>query len=814
MDNLNVRYNELKRALFDRAFGERLNPEQRRAVFTTKGPLLVLAGAGSGKTTVLVNRISYMMRFGNAYFSDNVSEEVTETTLAELSDMLPYAPSEIDLSRFVERPIPAYRILAFTFTNKAAREIKDRLTAAFDDPDTSLDIWTGTFHSVCARILRRFGERLGYREGFSIYDTDDKKRLVSLCMEELEISEKVISPRVVCTLISDAKNELLCAADYDTTTDPRSRDVKRIYALYEKKLMEYNAMDFDDLIMRAVELLENNADIREHYQNQFEYVLIDEYQDTNRAQFVLTALLADKYKNIMVVGDDDQSIYRFRGATIENILNFDSTYPDCTVIKLEENYRSTENILNAANAVISNNPHKHKKELWSKKGEGDKITLKEVEDNLVEARYIVDKVTELVAKGGYRYSDFAVLYRVNALSRGMQTTFAKSGVPYKVIGDLGFYERKEIKDMYAYLSVINNPTDVVRLKRIVNEPKRKIGDATVEAVELIADSLGLDMLEVMRRASEYTALAKSREKLLAFVSMLDKIKEEKTLPSEILGAIYVDTGYEAMLRAEGYQGETKIENVKEFIGAAAEYEARCIDEEVEPTLYGFLEEIALIAGIDKYDEDADAVTLMTIHSAKGLEFPVVFLPALEEGVFPSSQSLYETDEMAEERRLCYVAITRAKKKLFITHAKERMLYNSTSHNRRSRFIDEIPKQYLDIDTPRRPQYAFGGGYGGVGYGARDSYRQSYGGASPAQNQYRRVQSELSRAPEIKTAAPKGAEKYNVERLPLGQRVSHQLFGAGTIVGARDFGGDVCYEVRFDSGETKKLMATFAKLKKM
>ena len=804
-----IKYNELKRAIFERAYGAWLNPEQMRAVFTTDGALLVLAGAGSGKTTVLVNRISYMVRFGNAYFSDYVGEEPTDTVLCELSEMLTQSPDMIDLSRFASRPIPPYRILAFTFTNKAAKEIKDRLSSAIEDPSASTDIWTGTFHSVCARILRRFGERLGYRDGFSIYDTDDKKRLVSLCMEELEISEKVIAPRVVCSLISDAKNELIYADDYDTSADPRSRDIKRIYKLYEKKLMEYNAMDFDDLIMRAVELLENNADVREHYQNQFEYVLIDEYQDTNRAQFVLTTLLADKHKNIMVVGDDDQSIYRFRGATIENILNFDSTYPDCTVIKLEENYRSTENILNAANAVISNNPHKHKKQLWSKKGKGDLITLKEVEDNLVESRYIVDKISDMVARGEYKYSDFAVLYRVNALSRGLQTSFAKSGVPYKVIGDLGFYERKEIKDMYAYLSVINNPTDAMRLKRIINEPKRKIGDTTVEAIEAIAEQLGLNMLEVMRGAAEYTALAKSRERLVAFVCMLDKIKEEKTLPSEILGAIYVDTGYEEMLRAEGYQGETKMENVKEFIGAAAEYEARCLAEDAEPTLYGFLEEIALIAGIDKYDADADAVTLMTIHSAKGLEFPVVFLPALEEGVFPSSQSLYEADELSEERRLCYVAITRAKRKLFITHARERMLYNSTSHNRRSRFIDEIPKEYLDIDLPKRPQYAFGGagGFGGNRFG--------YGGsASPAQNQYRRVQSELSRPPEIKPSSPRGAEKYNIERLPLGARVSHLLFGLGTIVGARDLGGDVCYEVKFDSGETKKLMATFAKLKKM
>jgi DNA helicase-2/ATP-dependent DNA helicase PcrA len=724
----------------------------------------------------------------------------------DMERALTLPPSEINLDVFIERPIFPYRILAFTFTNKAAREIKERLTAAFGEESPALDIWTGTFHSVCARILRRFGERLGYREGFSIYDTDDKKRLVSICMEELEISEKLISPRAVCSMISDAKNELIYADDYETTSDVRARDVKRIYKLYEKKLMEYNAMDFDDLIMRTVELLENNADVREHYQNQFEYVLIDEYQDTNRAQFVLTTLLADKYKNIMVVGDDDQSIYRFRGATIENILNFDSTYKDCTVIKLEENYRSTENILNAANALISNNAHKHKKVLWSKKGEGDKITLRECEDNLTESSYIVDKVVDLVARGGYKYSDFAVLYRINALSRGLQTAFAKSGVPYKVIGDLGFYERKEIKDMYAYLSVLNNPTDAVRLKRIINEPKRKIGETTVEAVEAIADSLDTDMLSVMRRAAEFTALAKSRERLSAFVAMIDRIKENKKLPSEILEAIYVESGYAEMLRAEGHQGETKIENIKEFIGAAAEYEQRCLAEDNEPTLYGFLEEVALIAGIDKYDADADAVTLMTIHSAKGLEFPVVFLPALEDGVFPSTQSLYDGEEMAEERRLCYVAITRAKQKLFITHARERMLYNCTNHNRKSRFVDEIPKEFLNIDTPR-PRYA--SPYN-TGYGSQSRFGQ--------QNSYNPWQSrEMRRAPEIKPTQSeprRGAEKYNIERLAVGTRVSHTLFGIGTVMGARDLGGDVCYEVKFDSGETKKLMATFAKLKKI
>ena len=807
MKELKSRYNELKRALFDKAFGERLNPEQRRAVFTTEGALLVLAGAGSGKTTVLVNRIVYMVKYGNAYFNDEVYEEISEDTIRALQDELLLPPDKIDLERFATRPIYPYRILAFTFTNKAAREIKERLIASFGEDSPALDLWTGTFHSVCARILRRFATMLGYRDGFSIYDTDDKKRLISICMDELEISEKLIAPRVVASMISDAKNELIYADEYDTSADPRSRDVKRIYQLYEKKLMEYNAMDFDDLIMRTVELLENHREVREHYQNQFEYVLIDEYQDTNRAQFVLTTLLADKYKNIMVVGDDDQSIYRFRGATIENIINFDTTYKDCTVIKLEENYRSTENILNAANALISNNAHKHKKVLWSKKGEGEKITLRECEDNLTESSYIVDRISRLMAGGGYRYSDFAVLYRINALSRGLQTAFAKSGVPYKVIGDLGFYERKEIKDMYAYLSLINNSSDVMRLKRIINEPKRKIGETTVDAVEAIADSLGISMLEVMRRADEFTALAKSRERLSAFTRMIDGIADSERLPSEMLEAIYTQSGYEEMLRAEGHQGETKIENIKEFIGAASEYEQRCIDNEVEPTLYGFLEEVALIAGIDKYDADADAVTLMTIHSAKGLEFPVVFLPALEDSVFPSSQCLYDGEEMAEERRLCYVAITRAKQKLFITHARERMLYNSTAHNRRSRFVDEIPKDYIEQDSPR-PRYA-------------PSYRRDndnrYGdrqGYPSWQNGYS-ARREMQRPPEINSSpAVKGANKYNIERLPVGQRVKHEFFGTGTILSARDLGGDVCYEVRFDSGETKRLMATFAKLQRI
>ena len=803
MQQIIEKYLKAKRELFDKVFGERLNPEQCRAVFTAKGPLLVLAGAGSGKTTVLVNRIAYLIKYGNAYFSNEVPEGLTPEAADALSDALDMEPREIEeiLPQFITEPTPPWSVLAITFTNKAAREIKDRLLRTFEDEEIANSVWSGTFHSICVRILRKWGERLGFKNGFSIYDTDDKKRMITICMRELEIDEKRLAPKAVANAISMAKDELRGPDDLDLSADPRSRDIVAVYKLYQKKMCEYNAVDFDDIIMKTVELLKSDSEVRSYYQNKFKYVLVDEYQDTNYAQFVLTTILSDKYRNIMVVGDDDQSIYKFRGATIENILNFDKTYPDATVVKLEQNYRSTGNILDAANAVIHHNEGRHQKRLWCDKGAGSKIVLREAFDQNDEGKYIISKITSEVHSENRKYSDFAVLYRVNALGRTLQTAFAKSGMPYRVVGDMGFYDRKEVKDMVAYLSVLNLPSDNLRLKRIINEPKRKIGTATVEAIEEIASSLGTSMYDVMTRAGEFTALAKSADKLRAFTDIIEGIKTEKTLPSEIITELFLRTGYKAMLTAEGFEGEGKIEFVSEFIGAAVEYEARCMESDTQPTVSGFLEEISLVTDVDKYDENADAVVLMTVHAAKGLEFPVVFLAGMEDGIFPSQQNLGEQDEMSEERRLAYVAITRAKEKLIITHAKNRMMYGKTSYNPLSRFVrEEMPRMLIEFDMPKKaPPKA----------GFASNQPRSVPRQSPS---FR----ELYRAPEMMTPkrTKNGAAEYGIERFAPGTRVNHGIFGEGVIVSARDMGGDVLYEVSFSSGQTKKLMATFAKLKKI
>ncbi len=795
MPGIKEKYINIKRKLFDKAYGKRLNPEQCQAVFTTEGPLLVLAGAGSGKTTVLVNRIVYIIKYGNAYFSEYAPENISEEEILAYESLLEKEPDEIEcaLSDFAHSPVSPWSVLAITFTNKAAREIKTRLDTAFGDTSVSESVWSGTFHSVCMRILRKFGDRAGLRDGFSIYDTDDKKRLISACMKELDIDEKRLSPKPVASAISKAKDELKSPDDLEGDADPRNRDIIRIYKLYQKRLMEYNAVDFDDIIMKTVELLMSDSEVLSYYQSKFRYVLVDEYQDTNYAQFVLTKLLSDGYRNIMVVGDDDQSIYKFRGATIENILNFDKNYPDAFVVKLEQNYRSTENILNAANSIIKNNSDRHEKSLWCKRGQGEKITLREAEDQNAEGRYIIDKIN-LAVKGGRSFSDFAVLYRINALGRTLQTAFAKSGIPYKVVGDMGFYDRKEVKDMLAYLTVLASPSDNLRLKRIINEPKRKIGDASVNAVEQIAAAEGLSMYEIMTKAGDYTALGKVSGKLLDFVKLIEEIKSEKTLPSELISELFYRSGYHEMLVAEGFEGEGKIDNVKEFIGAAVEYEARCAESGESPTTHGFLEEISLITDLDKYDENTDAVVLMTVHAAKGLEFPVVFLAGMEDGIFPSQQNIGEADEISEERRLAYVAITRAKEKLFITHAKCRMMYGKTEFNRLSGFIrNEVPTTLIESDNPR-PSY-------------QPKPRMEYQQRVP-------FNSELNRKPNIEKTRLKGAAEYGIEKFPVGTRVMHQVFGEGEILSARDMGGDVLYEVKFDNGQVKRLMSTFAKLRRI
>ena len=800
MQQIKQNYLAAKRALFHKAYEKRLNPEQRKAVFTTEGPLLVLAGAGSGKTTVLVNRICYIIKYGNAFFDESVPEGITPEAVDALrmAAELPQEVVEELLEQFITDPPAPWSVLAITFTNKAAREIKERLNRAFNDPEVAGSVWTGTFHSVCLRILRRFGERVGMREGFSIYDTDDQKRLITICMRELEIDEKRLAPRAVGSLISRAKDQLKSPDEMEINSDPRSRDVQAIYKLYQRKLAEYNALDFDDIICKTVELLTNDAEVREYYQRKFKYVLVDEYQDTNYAQFVLTRLLSDGYRNIMVVGDDDQSIYKFRGATIENILNFDSTYQDATVIKLEQNYRSTGNILEAANSVIHNNSDRHDKKLWCDKGAGEQIILHRSEDQIDEGRYVVDRICHGVKNEGRKYSDFAVLYRLNALGRSLQTSFAKSGVPYRVLGDMGFYDRKEVKDMMAYLTLTVSPFDDLRLKRIINEPKRKLGAAAIDAVEELAKGRGVPMYEVVKNAAEYPALSKNADKLLAFAAIIEGVKADKTLPSEIITALLERSGYKDMLAAEGFEGESKLENVNEFIGAAVEYEERCTNEGIEPTTHGFLEEISLVADVDKYDDSADAVVLMTVHAAKGLEFPVVFLTGMEDGIFPSQKDIGEAEEMSEERRLAYVAITRAKEKLFITHASNRMMYGRTTYNQLSRFVaEEIPKKLLFEDNPKKKQSAY------PTFADRVASKQSY-------------YNELRRPVEI--SAPKkeraSADSFGVEKLIPGTRVRHDMFGEGEILTSRDMGGDVLYEVRFDNGQVKKLMATFAKLKKV
>ncbi len=801
--NYNERYLAAKRVLFDKVYAELLNPEQREAVFCARGPLLVLAGAGTGKTTVLVNRIAYLIKYGNAYNSDIVPDGITEEAVSALERAASLPVEEIAeiLPEFIFEPTPPWSILAITFTNKAAREIKDRISLAIDDPDASSSIWAGTFHSVCLRMLRRFGERIGYTEGFSIYDTDDKKRMISTCQKDLNIDEKRLSPRAVGELISRAKDKLESAEDFKVDSDPRSRDVKDIYTLYEKRMRENNALDFDDIIVGAVRLLREHADVREYYQNKFRQVLVDEYQDTNRAQFVLTALLADKHRNIMVVGDDDQSIYRFRGATVENILDFDKTYPDAKVIRLEQNYRSTETILEAANAVIKHNGKRHQKSLWSKRGKGSPILLHEAEDQSAEGKYIVDKIIGGIYKEKKKYSDYAVLYRVNALGRSLQTAFAKSGVPFKVVGDLGFYDRKEVKDMLAYLSVLSSSRDSLRLKRIINEPKRKIGAATVEAIEQIAAAEGRSMLEVIERAGDYQALAKSREKLLDFAAMLAEVRTDAHLPSEMISEVFDRSGYREMLRAEGFEGETRTENVEELISAAVEYEKKCAESALEPTLSGFLEEVALVSDIDKFDETADAVVLMTVHAAKGLEFPTVFIAGMEEGIFPSEHVNDDPAELDEERRLTYVAITRAKDSLHVTYARTRTMYGKTTYGRLSRFVrEEIPRFLVETERPKSAPPK----------SCETPYKRQPQG-------YRRetVSEEFRRTPDILGAKKRaGASSFGVEKFAPGTRVKHDLFDTGTIVSAKDMGGDVLYTVRFDNGQEKRLMATFAKLKKL
>ncbi len=790
------RYLSAKRALFDKVYGA-LNDRQRQAVYTVNSPLLILAGAGSGKTTVLVKRIGFILKYGNAYLSDRVPSDVGEEEIADLEKAALLSPEEIAeiLPEFSENPCEPWRMLAITFTNKAANEIKTRLSAEIGNEDTAREVWAGTFHSICMRILRANADKIGFPPGFSIYDAEDSKKAVIAAMKVVGVDEKSFPVKSVMNMISSAKDKLMTPDMLETGegSDFRIRKIASVYRQYQEELRRSSALDFDDIIMKTVELLQSYEDVRKYYQKKFRYVCVDEYQDTNYAQFILTALLAGEHRNLMVVGDDDQSIYKFRGATIENILNFDKVFEEAGVIKLEQNYRSTRTILDAANAVIMHNVGRKGKSLWTAMESGERITVKKLDDQNGESRYIADTISAAVASGKANFRDFAVLYRNNAQSSGIERAFAKGGIPYRMLGGLRFNDRKEIRDIVAYLHLIANKNDRERLLRIINVPRRKIGEVTLEAVSAIASEENCSLFHVLENADKYKALEKSASKLMEFAALINSLSAmADSVSLETLVRQTIDrSGYRQMLIDLGETEKERLDNLEEFVSGVIEYETSMKNEpDMQPTLIGFLEENALVADVDKYDEKADAVVMMTIHSAKGLEFPIVFLVGMEDGVFPGMQSIMGSDaELEEERRLAYVAITRAKRELFMTYASSRLLYGKTQYNPPSRFLEEIPKELLNQDSPPRRTF--------VPMNDGDLYRTQ---SAP---RFERL-----------TVGQPTRRLTSTEHFEVGDRVRHMTFGEGEIFSVKPMGADMLYEIVFDKVGTKKLMASFAKLKKI
>ena len=730
-----------------------MNNMQQQAVFTTEGPLLILAGAGSGKTTVLVNRIAYILQSGLCN---------------------------------------PWNILAITFTNKAAGELKDRICAAV--PEGGADIWAATFHSTCARILRRYGDRIGYSSHFTVYGTDDQKRLIKDISKQLGIDDKRTPAKAVISEISKAKDKMQSPQDMlkQAEFDSRKVEIAKIYEIYQARLKTSDAMDFDDLLCNAVELFEQCPDILEFYQRQFKYIMVDEYQDTNKVQYKFVSMLAQKHGNICVVGDDDQSIYKFRGATIENILSFENTFKGAKVIRLEQNYRSTSTILDAANGVISNNTIRKGKTLWTENPKGDKIELHTCDSERDEAMFVAKTIMDGVADGR-KYSDYAVLYRTNAQSNAIEQALSRSGIPHRIIGGHRFYEREEIRDMVAYLQVVNNPHDDVRLSRIINVPKRGIGARTVQVAAEIAAGLGESIYSVIKEADSYPQLSRAASKLKGFVSLIDGFLEAEesgdyTL-AELYNLIIEHTNYENYLKLEKENPEVRIENIEELSSNIIKFEEDYGDE---ADLSNFLEEISLLSDIDNYDSESDSCVMMTLHSAKGLEFPVVFITGMEEGLFPSIASMMNPEEINEERRLAYVGITRAKQKLYLTKTKSRMLFGSTTFNKESRFVTEIPDELLEKTGESRMFQTPAGSSNSIGIGSKQK-----SGYSPAKPSF------------YQKPAIKSGTTYSV-----GDSVLHKVFGKGMIVSAEKMGNDTLLEIAFEKSGTKKLMANFCKMEKI
>ncbi|MBR4053223.1 MAG: UvrD-helicase domain-containing protein [Clostridia bacterium] len=770
-------FNRKKRELFARYYGF-LNPPQQEAVATVNGPLLVLAGAGSGKTTVLVNRIGNIILFGNAWQSEELPDDAEQLYPQMLeAERGSRAGIRSVLEQMAVDPARPWRVLCITFTNKAANEFKERLQTLLGE--RARDIWAGTFHSVCVRILRRHIGLLGYPTNFTIYDTDDVKKVIAAIMKRRHMDEKILSPKAVMGLISRYKDKSYTPEEMlmDAGKDTRIIKSAEVYAEYQRELKQSGALDFDDIIMLTETLFREHPAVLEQYRNQFDYVLVDEFQDTNPSQNRLVAMLGGGKENVCVVGDDDQSIYSFRGATVENILQFDHTFPRAKIVRLEQNYRSTGHILNAANAVIKHNKGRKGKNLWTKAGEGELIHVHRPMTQGEEALAIVGEIRKQVNAGKRKYGDFAVLYRMTALSNNIEQTFVKHRIPYRICGGLRFNERREIKDVLSYLSVVNNPADNVRLRRIINVPKRAIGDTTLLKLETIAGREGMSLFEVASNADGYSEMGKAAGKLKEFARLIDSMREFGETHSLTATVEYVlqSSGYMRFLAEEANaDGDTEHEreqNVKEFLSTVKMFE----ETAEEPTLASFLEEMALVSDLDELEEGQDAVTMMTVHSAKGLEFPVVFLVGFEDGLFPGMQALMEGSE-EEERRLAYVAITRAKEALYIYHCESRMLYGRTDLRSASRFLGEIPEEDCE---------------------------KSYKNPS-RRSDYTREAVTFSRP-----ASPAGGQSV----FEAGDRIKHPFFGAGEILTAQNMGGDMLYEIAFDSGSTKRIMGSFAKLTK-
>ena len=778
----------LKQQAFRKYFHS-LNEQQQQAVFSVNGPVLVLAGAGSGKTTAIISRIVNMIYFGDGYAqADGYLPEEDAVWLQAYID----GKEPEDVARLREilaiAPIRPWNILAITFTNKAAGEMRARLASTLGE-ELASSVHASTFHSACVQILRRSIERLGYGSDFAIYDADDSRKLMKSCLADCNVSEKQFPPRGIVQEISNAKDAMISPEEMweDAGEDYRKQTVARLYAAYQRHLRESNALDFDDIIYLTVELFRRFPEELAKYQYRFPYVLVDEYQDTNHAQYQLISLLTHASGNLCVVGDDDQSIYRFRGATIENILGFEEEFPDCTVIRLEQNYRSTQNILDAANSVIANNTGRKSKHLWTNAGAGEKITWYRAADESDESAYVSDTILKQV-KAGEKYSDHAILYRMNAQSNMLERALVHKGIPYRIYGGTRFYDRKEIKDILAYMSIVENPNDRVRFERIVNEPKRGIGNATLALLLQISQDLHLSPREGLQNVEQYPALSKKKTALKKFAELWETlITAEREQPLEqFLDTILEKTGYHGMLESMGEEGTFRLENIEELKTSILTYQ----NEAEEASLGGFLEEISLYTDVDKYEPDQDTVMLMTVHSAKGLEFRNVFLVGMEQGVFPGNRSLSTPQDLEEERRLAYVALTRAKEKLTLTTAASRMLFGMTMRNPPSQFLEEIDKSLLEEKTSRRQSKR------GIPAGNAES-----------------VQS-ISLLQQQMAASKKRVYQAQPKEFHVGERVRHAVFGDGTVLSITKMANDAMLEVGFDQVGTKRLMASHPKIKKL